>query len=150
MCNLSFLWTEINWFCLLISLTSSFNVIRQHVGSMTHEKNRQLKWKRNVTLAQLEDCFTMKPKKSRATIVEKELCEAFLAASIPWMKLDVPKFRGFLESNIGISLPDRTTLAKKYLCNKRFKTVFFNLNFRITYFAIFWNFQHILYQKKMT
>ena len=67
-----------------------------------------------MTQAQLEDCFTTK-KKSRAAIVGKELCEAFLAASIPWMKLDVPKFYGFLESNIEISMPDRTTLEKKYL-----------------------------------
>ena len=89
--------------------------IGQHVGSKTHEKNRQLKRKRNVTQAQLEDCFATKLKKSRATIVGKELCEAFLATSIPWMKLDVPKFRGFLESNIRISMPDRTTLEKKYL-----------------------------------
>ena len=75
--------------------------IRQHVGSKTH--------------AHLEDCFATKPKKSRAAIVGKELGEAFLAASIPWMKLDVPKFRGFLETNIGISVPDRTTLEKKHL-----------------------------------
>ena len=89
--------------------------IRQHVGSKTYKKNRQLKRKRNVTQAQLENCFAMKPKKSRAVIVGKELCEAFLAASIPWMKLDMPKFLGFLESNIGISMPDRTILEKKYL-----------------------------------
>ena len=68
-----------------------------------------------MTQVQLEDCFATKPKKSRTAIVGKELCEAFLAASIPWMKLDVPKFRVFLESNIGISMPDRTTLEKKYL-----------------------------------
>ena len=163
-----FLWTEINWFYLLISLTSSFNMIvvnmaslstkekwleefnskegpktfkfladgkilfckvcekayenvfkksqiGQHVGSKTHEKNCQLKGGKKVTQAQLEDCFTTKPKKSRAGVVEKELCEAFFAACIPWMKLDVPKFRRFLESNIGISMPDRTTLEKKYL-----------------------------------
>ena len=89
--------------------------IGQHVGSKTHDKNRQLKRKRNVTLAQLEDCSATKPKKSRSAIVGKELCEAFLAASIPWMKLDVPKFHGFLESNIWISMPDRTTLEKKFL-----------------------------------
>ena len=89
--------------------------IGQHVGSKTYEKNRQLKQKRNVIQAQLEDCFATKQKKSRAAIVGKELCEAFLAASTPWMKLDVPKFHGFLESNIRISMPDRTTLEKKYL-----------------------------------
>ena len=91
--------------------------IGQHVGFKTHEKNCQLKRKRNVTQTQLEDCFATKLKKSRAAIVGKELCEAFLAASIPWMEL---------VSNIGISMPDRTTLEKKYLCNKRFKTVCFS------------------------
>ncbi len=45
--------------------------IGQHVGSKTHEKNRQLKRRRNVTQAQLEDCFTTKPKKSRPAIVGK-------------------------------------------------------------------------------
>ena len=89
--------------------------IGQHVGSKTHKKNHQLKRKRNVTQAQLEDYFAKKPKKSRVAFVGKELCEAFLTASFSWMKLDVPKFRGFLESNIGISMPDRTTLEKKYL-----------------------------------
>ena len=68
-----------------------------------------------MTQEQLEDCFTTKPKKSRAAIVGKELCETFLATSIAWMKLDMPKFRGFLQSNIGISMQHRNILEKKYL-----------------------------------
>ena len=126
--------------------------IGQHVGSKTHEKNCQLKWKRNVTQAELEDCFATKQKKSRAAIVGKELCEAFLTASIPWMKLDVPKFRRFLQSNIRISMPDRTTLEKKYFCNKRFKTlVFLIYGPYLSEFQnhIFWHFQQYFTPQKM-
>ena len=59
--------------------------------------------------------FCHETEESRAAIVGKKLCEAFLAARIPWMELDVPKFFRFLESNIGISMPDRTNLEEKYL-----------------------------------
>ena len=101
-----------------------------------------------MTQAQLEDCFATKPKKSRAAIVGKELCGAFLAASIPWMKLDVPKFCGFFESNIGISMPDRTTLEKKYLCNKWFKTVCFLSEFQNHIFCHILAFSAHIVQKK--
>ena len=45
--------------------------IGQHVGSKTHEKNRQLKWKRNVTQAQLEDCFARKWRNHGLQLLEK-------------------------------------------------------------------------------
>ena len=53
--------------------------------------------------------------KSRDAIFGNKLCEAFLPAGIPWIKLGRPKFCVFLESNTGISMPDRTAHDKKYL-----------------------------------
>ena len=78
------------------------------------------------------------------------------AASIPWMRWTCPNFLGFLESNIGIAMPDRTTLEKKYLCIKGLKPFVFPDNSPYlsefqnhTFFHILAFSAHIL-PKKMT
>ena len=97
----------------------------QHQKSALHTSNIQLKGKRSVSQSQLEDVLTPKPKRLKTKALGKELFEAMLAAhareaNIPWIKLENPKLHGFLETNLGISLPDEATLRKVYLqeCDK--------------------------------
>lgn len=44
-----------------------------------------------------------------------DMCEAFLAADIPWKTLCQPKFRGFLEKYTENTIPNESTLRKNYL-----------------------------------
>lgn len=87
----------------------------QHQKSALHARNMVLKERRSARQSQLVDAFAPKPKKSRTNIIGKELCEAMLSANIPWIKLQNPKLRGFLEKNIGISLPDESALRRVHL-----------------------------------
>lgn len=38
-----------------------------------------------------------------------------LAATIPWARLEVPLFCGFLERHLAVSVPGETTLRRDYL-----------------------------------
>ncbi len=71
--------------------------------------------KRNSCQAQLEDSFNTSSKKSKSFDLNKKLCQALLAANIPWYKLQVPMFRQFLEEHCAVSIPDESTLRKTYL-----------------------------------
>lgn len=44
-----------------------------------------------------------------------ELCNALIAADIPWTKLNVPKFNAFLEKHCNRKIPNESTLRKNYL-----------------------------------
>ena len=69
--------------------------LEQHIKSAKHGTNCELKKKRTQTQAQLEDFVQGKVKKrSRAETLGKDLCQAFLAANIPWKKLENPCLRG--------------------------------------------------------
>lgn len=87
----------------------------QHSKSQRHKKNLQLKAKRSHTQAQLEDLQPKQAKMSKSDRLGKELGEAFLAAGIPWLKLENLRLRGFLESNLGITIPSETTMRKRFL-----------------------------------
>ena len=55
---------------------------------------------------------------SRSNILGKQLCEAFkgfFSAQIPWHKLHAIKLRSFIEEKLGIKIPDKSLLHKKYL-----------------------------------
>lgn len=56
-----------------------------------------------------------KPKKTRSEVVGRELCKTFMAANIPWKKLQNMHLKTFLESNLGIMIPDESTLRKNYM-----------------------------------
>lgn len=45
----------------------------------------------------------------------QDLCETFLAADIPWTKLNHPKMRDFFEKYTERTIPDESTLRKNYL-----------------------------------
>lgn len=51
----------------------------------------------------------------RIEIISNDLCKAFLAAGIPFNKLQNPILRDVLESNFGLQLPNEATLRLKYL-----------------------------------
>jgi hypothetical protein len=44
-----------------------------------------------------------------------DLCNAMVAADIPWYKLQVPKFWSFFEKYYKRQVPDKSTLCKNYL-----------------------------------
>lgn len=81
----------------------------QHVKSKKHELNKKIKTKRSAMQAQLEDVVGVSPKKS------KGLCEAMLAANIPWIKLQNPILRNFLQDNLGITIQNESSLRNTYL-----------------------------------
>jgi hypothetical protein len=45
----------------------------------------------------------------------KDLCNAKVAADIPWYKLQVLKFRSFFEKHCKRQVPDESALRKNYL-----------------------------------
>ena len=79
--------------------------LQQHASSEKHTKSAEIKLKRKASQIQLEDLLEPKPKYSRSQILGKELCEAMLSANIPWAKLQDPRLRSFLETNIGVKIP---------------------------------------------
>ncbi|XP_063931091.1 uncharacterized protein LOC135143156 [Zophobas morio] len=44
-----------------------------------------------------------------------EMCNALIAANIPWNKLSCPKLKEFLQKYTGKHIPDESTLRKNYL-----------------------------------
>ena len=45
----------------------------------------------------------------------QDLCETFLAAGLPWTKLNHPKMQEFFEKHTERTIPDESTLRKNYL-----------------------------------
>lgn len=91
------------------------SIFQQHMKSDKHMKNVTLKDKRKAVQAQLEDVLSPERKKSRSEIVGTELCRSFLAANVPLWKLDNPTLKNFLEENLGINIPEQSTLRKNYV-----------------------------------
>jgi len=103
---------------LKIFLASQKSQFTQHIKTEKHNINKELKTKRTHSQAHLEDLMVQTPKKSKSEeVLGRELCEAFLAANIPWKKLENSKLKNFLETNLGIAIPDESTLRKKYMDN---------------------------------
>ena len=83
--------------------------LEQHTRSAVHNKNKQLRSaKKQILLTQMQ---TDSPRSE----FYKELCEAMVAANIPWNKLQVPKYRAFPEKYCGRQVPDESTLRKGYI-----------------------------------
>ncbi len=92
------------------TIKSCFN---QHIKTDRHTTNKELKRKRAQTQQQLEDVLTKEPKQSKSNIMGREICSIFLATDIPWMKLEHPLLRNFLERNLSIQIPNKSTLRKR-------------------------------------
>ena len=86
--------------------------LKQHRESEKHRSNSSLKRK----LVQPQLSFN-DPKKvcTREEKIGQDLCTALLAANIPIQKVEVPKFREFLEENIGFVMPSVNTIRQKYV-----------------------------------
>ena len=101
--------------CETAVTVSKKSQLDQHHKSEKHKKNTLLNLKRTASQVQLEDVVQTQPKVTRSTIVGKQLTVAALAANIPWNKLRHPLVRDFLETNIGFTMPDETTLRRVHL-----------------------------------
>uniref|UniRef100_UPI00358E8181 uncharacterized protein n=1 Tax=Myxine glutinosa TaxID=7769 RepID=UPI00358E8181 len=87
--------------------------LAQHVRGDRHKSNLALKKKRTVTQATMEDFGG--GKRHKCDVVAHELCQAMLAAGIPWSKLENPALRSFLEKHITLQIPDESWIRKHYL-----------------------------------
>jgi len=54
-------------------------------------------------------------KPNSGNIFNEDLCSALIVDNIPWNKLQIPKFKNFLEKYSGKNIPDESTLRKHYL-----------------------------------
>lgn len=90
--------------------------IQQHQSSRKHIKNLELKLKRGVHQAQLEDVIGPCPAKvSKSESLGIQLCEIFLSAGIPWIKLENKRLRDFLETELSLKIPSEASLRNKHL-----------------------------------
>ncbi len=88
----------------------------QHAATQIHKNNLTLKAKRSLSQAQLEDLVPgPKQASSEADLLARKICEMFLAANIPWQKLEHPKVRSFFQENCALTLPSEKVLRTKHL-----------------------------------
>lgn len=84
--------------------------LEQHIKTALHQKNKELQCpKKQVLLTQ------MQPASENISEFFKDLSRAFIAADIPWYRLQVPELSSFLEKYCKRKIPDESTLRKKYL-----------------------------------
>jgi len=100
-----------------VTATRKF-LLEQHVKSAMHV-NRSKKAKplnqKLLTNLNFEDA-TQK-------VFCQDLCEAMVAANIPWNKLEIPKFKSFLEKYMNRQIPSESTIRKGYLHGTYQKTI---------------------------
>lgn len=92
--------------------------ITQHVSTEFHLKC--LKKSSNNTTKQMLLGDEAKPKTSS---FNKDLCLSLVAANIPWLKLQNPLFRNFLQTYTKKHIPDESTLRKSFLHPCYVKTI---------------------------
>lgn len=84
--------------------------LEQHVRSALHTRNKALQTsKKQVLLSQMQQSSSARNE------FFYDMCTAMVAANIPWYKLQVPKYRAFLEKYCGRQIPNDSTLRKNYL-----------------------------------
>jgi hypothetical protein len=84
--------------------------IVQHERTIQHQSNLS---KPNQRAKQFS--LTENIPASRHDVFSLDLCEAMLAANLPWYKLQCPKFKEFLAKYCNRSIPDESTIRKQYL-----------------------------------
>lgn len=82
--------------------------ITQHEVSLLHKNSI----KQPLRQLQISD---QQSSVSGNQIFFKDMCEAFIAANIPWKKLQNTKLKEFLQSYTGRHIPEESTLRKNYL-----------------------------------
>lgn len=94
---------------LKINFEKKFN-ISQHIQTEKHIKSA--KRQKDQVQRKSQQLLTNQPTKSD---FNKDLCEAMVAANIPFNKLSNKIFRSFLEKYTGKSIPFEATLLKGYI-----------------------------------
>lgn len=90
--------------------------LQQHLKTSRHMSNLKLKETHVAkNQAHIEDVLQKKKNPSKSEEIGRELCSVFLAANIPWSKLEHPKFRVFLEERLAVSIPNESSLRKNYM-----------------------------------
>lgn len=79
---------------------------------MHKSKSTQFKSTPQLTLNQ---SFASTSKNTEQESFRVDLCNALISSNIPLSKLDNPTFKTFLEKYTKMSIPDRTTIRKKYV-----------------------------------
>lgn len=94
---------------LRINFEKKFN-ISQHIQTEKHIQSA--KRQKDQVQRKSQQLLTNQPTKSD---FNKDLCEAMVAANIPFNKLSNKIFRSFLEKYTGKSIPFEATLRKGYI-----------------------------------
>ncbi|XP_068898406.1 uncharacterized protein [Tenebrio molitor] len=81
--------------------------LQQHEQTAIHKENIMTPLRQTLLTQNLEE--------SANSTFNMELCNVFLAANIPWHKLQNPAFQNFLTKYCGRKIPDESTLRKNYL-----------------------------------
>lgn len=84
--------------------------VSQHLSTNSHGRN-YLRFKKKP---EIQTFLTNDSKRPHDTFNE-ELCEAILAAGIPWNKVNNPVFKAFIEKYCKRNVPEESTLRKRYL-----------------------------------
>jgi hypothetical protein len=92
--------------------------LQQHEQTAIHKENIMTPLRQTLLTQNLEE--------SANSTFNMELCNVFLAANIPWHKLQNPAFQNFLTKYCGRKIPDESTLRKNYL-PKPYYLLIFNL-----------------------
>lgn len=94
-------------------------LLEQHAKSALHVNNlKKAKPQSQVLLtnSNFQDTSTQKT-------FNEDLCDALVAANIPWHKLEIPKFKHFLEKYTNKHIPRESTIRKGYLQGTYEKTL---------------------------
>ena len=86
--------------------------LEKHHNTAKHQKGTHLKSKRKSQQLQGGEDTNTEEKKPRINKLAKDICKAFLAANIPFHKLDNPVLREFLEEYISLGMPSVRTVMR--------------------------------------
>ena len=93
--------------------------LKKHHDTEKHQKGNQLKAKRKSLQLQGGGDVDIEEKKPRVNQLAKDMCKAWLAANIPFNKLNHPMLREFLEKYITLGTPSvRTVVRNIDVCYK--------------------------------
>ncbi|KAF0764255.1 DUF659 domain-containing protein [Aphis craccivora] len=92
--------------------------LTQHIDTSSHQEalKRKLTTSKQLFLSESTS-------KKNVNEFYEDLCMSFVAANIPWYKLQNPQFRAFLEKYTGKHIPDESLLRKNYLSHCYNKTL---------------------------
>ena len=87
--------------------------VQQHIGRDKHIRAVQISNKKKSVQMLLQQCSSGGGNKSLDFF--RDVCDALASADIPFWALKNEKLTNFLEVNCGRSIPDESTIRKKYI-----------------------------------